>query len=142
MPSHFDIEAKEKKIARRVVLLQIVVTLVGACVGYSIKGAPEFAAILSGGGTSVVNGAMLVWRMSQFASRHVCDAQYQLKLMYFYAIERFLVVVVLFCLCIVVLKLSPLVLLGGFVMGQVVLPVGRLFLSGFVTEIMANKNVK
>jgi hypothetical protein len=51
--------------------------------------------------------------------------------MYYYAAERFLVVLVLLCLCIAVLKLSPLGLLGGFVIGQAVLPAGRLLLSSF-----------
>jgi hypothetical protein len=51
--------------------------------------------------------------------------------MYFYAAERFLVVVVLLGLCMAALKLSPLSLLGGFVMGQAVLLAARLFLIRF-----------
>jgi hypothetical protein len=137
----FDVEAKEKKIARQVVLLQMVVTLIGASIAYSIKGTPQFAiAVLSGGGVAVVNGALLAWRMVRAALHPAHEAHHQLRLMYFYAAERFLVVVVLLCLCIAVLKLSPLALLGGFVMGQAVLPVGRLFLSSFKTEIVT-KNV-
>jgi hypothetical protein len=137
----FDVEAKEKKIARQVVLLQVVVTLIGASIAYSIKGAPQFAiAVLSGGGVAVVNGALLAWRMVRAALHPAYEAHHQLRLMYFYAAERFLVVVVLLCLCIAVLKLSPLAFLGGFVMGQVALPVGRLFLSSFKTEIVT-KNV-
>jgi ATP synthase protein I len=137
----FDVEAKEKKIARQVVLLQMVVTLIGASIAYSIKGTPQFAiAVLSGGGISVVNGALLAWRMVRAALHPAHEAHHQLRLMYFYAAERFLVVVVLLCLCFAVLKLSPLALLGGFVMGQAVLPMGRLFLSGFKTEIVT-KNV-
>ena len=137
----FDVEAKEKKIARQVILLQMVVTLIGASIAYSIKGTPQFAiAVLSGGGVAVVNGALLAWRMVRAALHPAHEAHHQLRLMYFYAAERFLVVVVLLCLCIAVLKLSPLALLGGFVMGQAVLPVGRLFLSSFKTEIVT-KNV-
>ena len=136
-----NIEAKEEEIARQVILLQVLVTLVGAGIVFSIRSSPEYAiAVLSGGGTSAVNGVMLVWRMSQAASRPVYEAHHQLRLLYFYAAERFLVVLVLFCFCLAVLKLSPLALLGGFVVGQVVLPMGRLFLSGFKTEIV-NKNV-
>ena len=136
-----DAEAKEKKIARQVILLQIMVTLIGASVAYSIKGTPQFAiAVLSGGGVSVVNGTLLAWRMDRAALHPAHEAHHQLRLMYYYAAERFLVVVALLCLCIAVLKLLPLALLGGFVMGQAVLPVGRLFLSGFKTEIVT-KNV-
>jgi len=137
----------ETRMARQVVMLQIVVTLIGASIAYSIKGTPQFAiAVLSGGGVSVVNGALLAWRMARATlhpaheAHHPHGVLHQLRRMYFYAAERFLVVAVLLCLCIAVLKLLPLALLGGFVMGQAVLPAGRLFLSSFKTEIMA-KNV-
>jgi ATP synthase protein I len=136
-----DVEAKEKKIARQVNLLQIAVTLIGASIAYSIKGTPQFAiAVLGGGGVSVVNGALLAWRMARAALHPAHEAHHQLRLMYYYAAERFLVVVVLLCFFIAVLKLLPLALLGGFVMGQAVLSVGRLFLSSFKTEIVT-KNV-
>jgi ATP synthase protein I len=126
----FDVEAEEKKIARQIIMLQIVVTLIGASIAYSIKGTPQFAiAVLSGGGISVLNGALLAWRMTRETLHPAPEAQ--LRLLYFYAAERFLVVVALLGLCIAVLKLLPLALLGGFVMGQAVLPAGRLFLSRF-----------
>ena len=131
----FDVEAEEKKIARQIVVLQIVVTLIGASIAYSIKGTPQFViAVLSGGGISVLNGALLAWRMTRETLHPAPEAHHQLRLLYFYAAERFFVVVVLLCLCIAVLKLLPLALLGGFVMGQAVLPAGRLFLSRFKTE--------
>jgi ATP synthase protein I len=126
----FDVEAEEKKIARQIIMLQIVVTLIGASIAYSMKGTPQFAiAVLSGGGISVLNGALLAWRMTRETLHPAPEAQ--LRLLYFYAAERFLVVVALLGLCIAVLKLLPLALLGGFVMGQAVLPAGRLFLSRF-----------
>jgi hypothetical protein len=73
----------------------------------------------------------LAWRMDRAALHPAHEAHHQLRLMYYYAAERFLVVLVLLCLCIAVLKLSPLGLLGGFVIGQAVLPAGRLLLSSF-----------
>jgi len=125
----FNVEAKEKKLARRVFKLQMLVTLIAAGIAYVMKGTPQFAlAVLSGGGISVVNGAMLAWRMSRAALASVQNAHHQLRLMYFYAAERFLVVVVLLLLCMAALKLSPLGLLGGFVVGQAVLLAARLFL--------------
>jgi ATP synthase protein I len=122
-----DAEAKEKKVARQVIVLQMVVTLIGASVAYSIKGTPQFAiAVLSGGGIAVVNGILLAWRSDRAALHPAHEAHHQLRLMFYYAAERFLVVMLLLCLCIAVLKLSPLALLGGFVIGQTILPVGRL----------------
>ena len=132
IPALLDVEAKEKKIARQVILLQMLATLLGASIAYSIKGTPPFAiAVLSGGGISIVNVVLLAWRMVRAAKHPAHEAQHQLRLMYFYATERFLVVVALLCLSIVVLKLSPLALLGGFVMGQAVFVAGRFILSSF-----------
>jgi len=132
IPALLDVEAKERKVARQVILLQVVLTLFGASIAYSIKGTPQYAiAVLGGGGISVVNGALLAWRMVRTASHPAHEAHHQLRLMYFYAAERFLVVVALLCICIVVMKLSPLALLGGFVMGQAVFVAGRFILSGF-----------
>jgi hypothetical protein len=141
IPALLDVEANEIKIARKLVLLQVVVTLIGACAAYSIKGTPLFAiAVLSGGGVSVVNGGLLALRMNQAVLNTAHEAHHQLRLMYYYAAERFLVVVVLLCFFIAAIRLSPLGILGGFVVGQVVLSAGRLILSCFKTEIVT-KNV-
>jgi small-conductance mechanosensitive channel len=124
-----DVEAKEKKLARQGILLQVVATLFGASIAYSIKGTPQFAiAVLSGGAISIVNATLLAWRMSRAALHPAQEAHHQLRLMYFYAAERYLVVVLLLCICFAVLKLSPLALLGGFVMGQTLMLAGRMFL--------------
>lgn len=132
IPALLEVEAKERKRARQVVFLQMLVTLLGASIAYSIKGTPQFSiAVLSGGGISIVNSVLLAWRMVRAATHPAHEAHHQLRLMYFYATERFLVVVALLCLGIVVLKLSPLALLGGFVMGQAVFLAGRFILSSF-----------
>ncbi len=129
----FDAEAKEKRLVRLVIGLQMMVTLVVATIALGMEETPQFIlAVLSGGGVSVINGALLAWRMSRAALSPVQDAHHQLKTMYFYAAERFLVVVALLGLCLTVLKLSPSAVLGGFVMGQAVLLAARLFLNKFV----------
>jgi len=122
------VEAREKRMARHVVWLQAAMALIATGIAYASTGAPHLAiAVLSGGLISVLNGALLAWRMSRTALRSVPEAHdssgahYQLRLMYFYAAERFLAVVALLGICLAVLKLSPLALLGGFVMGQATL---------------------
>jgi len=122
--------------ARQVVGLQAATALIVAGIVYSLNGTPQVAiAVLSGGLVSVLNGALLAWRMSRAALHsalevhHPSSAHHQLRLMYFYAAERFLVVVVLLGLCLAALKLSPLAVLGGFVMGQAALLAARLFLN-------------
>ena len=130
IPALLDIEAKEKKSAHQVVLLQMVITLFAAGIAYSTKDTPQLAiAVLGGGAISVVNSALLAWRMVRAASHPAQEAHHQLRLMYFYAIERFLVVVVLLSICMAVLKLPPLALLGGFVLGQAALLTGRFVLN-------------
>jgi hypothetical protein len=130
IPAVLAIEAKERKLALQVILLQIVITLFAAGIAYSIKDTPQLAiAVLGGGAISVVNSALLAWRMVRAASHPANEAHHQLRLMYFYATERFLVVVVLLCICIAVLKLPPLAILGGFVLGQAVLLTGRIILG-------------
>jgi hypothetical protein len=125
----FEVEAKENKLAHQVLKLQIVVALIAAGIAYGAEGTPNFAiAVLSGGGVSVVNGALLAWRMSRASLSSVQNAHHQLRLMYFYAAERFLAVAVLLGLCIVVIKFSPLALLSGFILGQAVLLIARLLL--------------
>ncbi|MDO9053488.1 MAG: ATP synthase subunit I [Gallionella sp.] len=129
-----QVDAEEKQIAQRVVVVQLVVTLVVTGIAYSLKSSPQLAiALLAGGAVSVFNGAQLAWRMSRSARQLSQEAHHQLRLMYFYAIERFLVVVMLLGLCMVVLKLMPLAVLGGFVIGQAALIVARLFLSRITT---------
>jgi len=125
----FDAEIKEKQLARTVVGWQLALVLVVAGAVYGIGKTPQFAiAVLSGGAVSVLNGALLAWRMSRSASVSAHDAHLQLRLLYFYAAERFMVVVALLALCMAVLKLSPLAVLGGFVLGQAVLLSARLLL--------------
>lgn len=130
--AHYGIEAQENRLARQVLGIQVVVMLTSAGIAYGMKTPPQFAiAVLCGGGVSAVNGALLAWRMARSAQHSVREAHNQLRLLYLYAAERFLVVVALLGLFMLALKLSPLALLGGFVMGQAALIAARLFLSKF-----------
>ncbi len=56
-------------------------------------------------------------------------AHHHLRLMYYYAAERFLAVMVLLGVCLEVLKFSPLGVLGGFIAGQAVMLAARLLLK-------------
>lgn len=128
--SLFSMEAREKRLARQVVVVQVAVTLFAAGIAYSLNGTlPYMVAVLTGGAVSTLNGAMLAWRMSRAALFSAHEAHHQLRLMYFYAAERFLVVVMLLGLCLVALKIPALAVLGGFALGQAVLLAARLLLN-------------
>ena len=84
-----EVDANEKALARTVVGVQLIVVLVAAS-AIGIANMPEIAiAVLSGGVVSVLNGTLLAWRMTKMASASDQDAQLQLRLLYFYAAERF-----------------------------------------------------
>jgi F0F1-type ATP synthase assembly protein I len=127
----FNAEVKEKRLARKVLGLQILVTLIAAGIAaYSWRSSQQYAiAVLGGGGVSILNGALLAWRMFRAALHPNQDAHQQLRLMYFYAAERFLAVVVSLGICLAVLKLAPLGVLSGFALGQTALLSARLFLK-------------
>jgi F0F1-type ATP synthase assembly protein I len=131
IPALFHAEIQEKRLARKVLWVQILVVL--AAVGITASGwgsSPQYAiAVFGGGGVSVLNGALLAWRMSRAAMYPAQDAHLHLRLLYYYAIERFLAVVVSLGICMTVLRLSPLAVLGGFVLGQSVLLLARLFIK-------------
>ncbi len=124
------IQGREKIKAWRIVWFQIASILIVSGVIYVVTNTQQSVfAVLSGGATSVCNGILLAWRMSP-TTRHLSqDAHQQLWLIYFYAIERYLLVVALLGLCFVVLKFAPLLILSGFVIGQFVLLVTWLFVG-------------
>ncbi len=90
-------------------------------------------AVLLGGLISAINGAMLAWRMHRVSKQKSngisVTAHQELKLMFFYAAERFITVAVMLLLSMAVLKLLPLGVLEGFVMGQITLLMTQFILS-------------
>lgn len=126
----FRAEVQEKQLARKVIWLQTLIILAAAGAAYGWESSPQYVfAVLGGGGASVLNGALMAWRMSRASVISSNDAHQQLRLMYFYAAERFLAVVTTLGICLAVLKLSPPAVLGGFVLGQATLLAARLLLK-------------
>lgn len=123
-----EAEVQEKQQIRRVTWVQLFVAIIAGSAALGVGASPQLAiAVLIGGGVSVLNGAMMAWRMSRANQRSAHDAHLQLRLMYFYAAERFFLVVVSLGLAMAILKL-PLAVMSGFVLGQASLLVARLFL--------------
>ncbi len=121
---------QEKNSARQVIRLQMLVTLSAAGAVMVWGSSPQNAiAVLVGGGISILNGALIAWRMTRATRRPIHDAHQQLRLMYFYAAERFLAVVVLLGLVLVIQKDFPLMVISGFVLGQATLLAARLLLK-------------
>lgn len=130
IPALFQTEEQEQGSARRVIWYQFLVTLTAAGMAMVWGGSPQNAiAVLGGGGVSILNGAMIAWRMSQATRRPIHDAHQQLRLLYYFAAERFLLVVVLLGLILAALKEFPLQVVCGFLLGQATLILARLLVK-------------
>lgn len=129
MPMLTDVEAKERKRARQTVVLQGLLVAIVAGTVSSLGSMPQFVlAVLIGGGVSLLNGVLLAWRMSRASKWPAQDAQLQLRLLYFYAAERFVVVLALLGGVVLTLGLPTAAILAGFVAGQAGLLAARLVL--------------
>lgn len=121
-------EQEEEK-NRQLIALQIVVVsaIAALCFGYGAT-PQETIAAGCGGGISVFNSLLIAWRMKRADSQVLHNAKLQLRLLFFFAAERFLLVMLMLGLLMAVSH-SPLAVLGGFVAGQIVMMVSRLYLQ-------------
>ncbi len=99
--------------------------LVGVVPVYAVYGQANAFAVIFGGLVALANSVLLAWRM-RAAKRLInnTDAQQDLRMLYRTGMERFVLVVVFLALGMGVLKLDPLVLIAGFVLGQLAWLVG------------------
>jgi ATP synthase protein I len=128
--------AREKKVSRTVVYVQVAITLISTLTAYKLNSVPGYPfAVLCGGLISAVNGSLLAWRMYRAAlivrPDSLANAHQELRRLCFYAVERYLVVATLLLLCMAVMKLPPLAVLKGFAMGQAALLATQFISSRF-----------
>lgn len=103
---------------RRVLRLQLALLLVASLVALTIWGLVVAQAVGFGVGIAVVNTLMIAWRMRR--GRVASAAQPSLSEFYRSWLERYLLVGALLAVGLGGLKLMPLGLLGGFILGQVI----------------------
>ncbi len=98
--------------------------LVGVVLVYAVYGQANAFAVIFGGLVALANSVLLAWRMRAAKRLINTDAQQELRMLYRTGMERFVLVVVFLALGMGVLKLDPLVLIAGFVLGQLAWLVG------------------
>jgi len=103
---------------RRVLSLQLALLLVASLGAYAIWGLWVATAVCFGAGIATANTLMIAWRMRQ--RRTTPAAQPSLGEFYRSWLERYLLVGVLLAAGLGGLKLMPLGLLSGFILGQVI----------------------
>jgi len=105
----------------RLAALQLVLMLVVTGVFWWRSGMPAAASAGFGGLVAMCNILLLLWRRHRAASGRALSAGESLRVLYRTALERFVIVALLLALGLGVLKLHPLALLTGFVVGQLAL---------------------
>lgn len=114
--------AQEKRTLFEVLAVQAVVTTAGAGVA-SFVDSPLFGiSVFWGGMTALASLMWLTWRMI-FGDQPTFSANQHLRLMYRSSVERFFVVAMLLAIGMLKLKLIPLAVLLGFLVGQLILVV-------------------
>jgi ATP synthase protein I len=103
------------------VVLQLVLVAVSSIVFFAIFGWFQAVSVWFGGLTAALNIGCLLWRRQQADAGRALSAGQSLRLLYRSALERFVLIALLFALGLGVLKLDPLALLTGFIVGQLAL---------------------
>jgi len=103
---------------RRVLHLQLAFCLIASLGAYAWWGAAAAKAVWFGVFICIANTLLLVWRMRP--KRVTPDKSASLFEFFRSWLERYIVVGVLFALGLISLKLLPLGLLSGFLLGQVI----------------------
>ncbi len=103
---------------RKTVSFQIVLVLILAGLGWLYGGMPVAQAAVFGGLIAMTNTLLLTWRMLRGQRHPHADVQRHLRSFYASAIERFVLVAVMFGIGIAVLNLVPAAVLTGFIVGM------------------------
>ena len=101
-----------------VLLASIAVTSI---VFFMLGGALQAGSVWFGGGIAAALLLLLEWRRRSADRGPALDAASSLRLLYRTALERFMLAATLFALALGVLRLDPLALLSGFIVGQAAL---------------------
>jgi len=100
---------------------QLAAIAVTSIVFFTLGGTLQAASVWFGGAIATANLLLLEWRRRAADRGPAQSAAASLRLLYRTAIERFVLATTLFALALGVLRLDPLALLTGFIVGQVAL---------------------
>ena len=119
---------------RRVLSGQLLVALAAGAVivviqGWELGWEPALS-VVYGSGVALINTLLLKWRLTRSARRLPADANRQLRMFYLSSVERFLAVATLLVAGMTALGLAPLMVVAGFVLGQL-----TLLIAGFMGGI-------
>lgn len=107
--------------ARKPVMLQLLLVAITSVVFFMIDGGFQAGSAAFGGVCACANRLWLEWRARSADRGRALSAGQSMRLLYRTAVERFVLVGVMFALGLGVWRLDPLALLTGFIVGQLAL---------------------
>ena len=113
--------ANTARSVRKIAILQLLLVAATSVIFFMIYGAFQAGSACAGGLIAMVNVLLLEWRRWRADSGRALSAGESLRLLYRTAVERFVLVALLFVIALGTLQLDPLALLTGFIMGQLAL---------------------
>ena len=106
---------------RKLAMLQLLLIAATSVIFFMIYGAFQAASVWCGGLIAMSNVMLLEWRRRRADSGRALSAGESLRLLYRTAVERFVLVLLLFVVTLGTLQLDPLALITGFIAGQLAL---------------------
>jgi ATP synthase protein I len=101
--------------------LQLALVAITSTVFFIVYGRFQAGSAGFGGIVAAINIGLLLWRRRRANTGRALSAGESLRVLYRSALERFLVIALLFALGLGVWRLDPLAVLAGFVAGQLAL---------------------
>jgi hypothetical protein len=105
----------------RLVMLQLLLIAVTSVVFFMLYGVFQAGSAAFGGVCASANCLLLEWRRYQADRGQALSAAQSMRLLYRTALERFVLIGVLFALGLGLWQLDPLALITGFIVGQAAL---------------------
>lgn len=106
---------------RMLAALQLALVAITSTVFFIVYGRFQAGSAGFGGIVAAINIGLLLWRRRRANTGRALSAGESLRVLYRSALERFLVIALLFALGLGVWRLDPLAVLAGFVAGQLAL---------------------
>ena len=113
--------------ARKLLVLQLLLLAVTSAVFFVRYGGFQAWSVWGGGVIAITHTLLLEWRRGCADSGRALTGGESLRLLYRTALERFVLVALLFALALGVLRLDPAALIAGFIAGQVALIITRIY---------------
>lgn len=106
---------------RKLAMLQLLLIAATSVIFFMIYGAFQAGSVCCGGLIAMANVLLLEWRRGRADRGRALSAGESLRLLYRTALERFVLVALLFAVALGVLQLAPVAVITGFIVGQLAL---------------------